>query len=673
MSISLLYIFLSIIGAFAASLFLYFKSLKDSKKLPLILFFLRFLSILALLLVLLNPKWEKTKLTEHKPELVVAVDNSASIRYLNAGKIVTDALSSIRDNKAFQDKFNVNYYSFGEQIKLVDSLSFSESQTNPSKLFRQLKSIYDDKTPIILISDGNQSTGNSYEYYPIKNPIYPLVVGDTTNYADLSIIYLNTNHYAFLDNKFPVEIFSLYKGKETVTAQLSIYRDNNRVYTQQLSFSPEKNSQHTALMLPADGVGNHYYHAVIGTLKNEKNTHNNRKDFSVEIVDQQTNILIVSSFYHPDLGALKKSIESNKQRKATLHVWDGKDVDLSAYQLVILYQPTAELASIFKAIQTSKIGSFIITGTKTDWGFLNSIQNNFSKRTTQLNENYLALYNASFPEFITKDIGFSHLNPLRDKFGVVNFNVPFQTLLYQRIGSTNTEYPLLATYSTNTTKNTVLFGEGLWRWRMINKIENQSFKQFDQFLGTIIQYTASNKAIKQIHLEYDKLSYNSEEQRITATYVNQNFQLDNRASIWLHLTNKLEKITRKIPFSQKEGEYQVILSNLKPGNYDFQVKVDNKNVKNYGSFKVLNYSIEQQFTTANEKKMEKVAQQTGGKVEYVDQLDSLLEYIQNNPQYTSIQKSKKVGTAFIDFRWLLAIIVVSLSLEWFIRKYKGLV
>ena len=130
MSISLLYIFLSIIGAFAASLFLYFKSLKDSKKLPLILFFLRFLSILALLLVLLNPKWEKTKLTEHKPELVVAVDNSASIRYLNAGKIVTDALSNIRDNKAFQDKFNVNYYSFGEQIKLVDSLSFSESQTN---------------------------------------------------------------------------------------------------------------------------------------------------------------------------------------------------------------------------------------------------------------------------------------------------------------------------------------------------------------------------------------------------------------------------------------------------------------------------------------------------------------------------------------------------------------
>ena len=42
------------------------------------------------------------------------------------------------------------------------------------------------------------------------------------------------------------------------------------------------------------------------------------KNFAVEVIDQKTNVAIVSDIIHPDMGALKKAIESNEQRTASI-------------------------------------------------------------------------------------------------------------------------------------------------------------------------------------------------------------------------------------------------------------------------------------------------------------------------------------------------------------------
>ena len=52
--------------------------------------------------------------------------------------------------------------------------------------------------------------------------------------------------------------------------------------------------------------------------------------FSVEVIDEQIKVLILTSILHPDLGVLKKAIESNKQRSATISLIndfysDGKE------------------------------------------------------------------------------------------------------------------------------------------------------------------------------------------------------------------------------------------------------------------------------------------------------------------------------------------------------------
>ena len=87
------------------------------------------------------------------------------------------------------------------------------------------------------------------------------------------------------------------------------------------------------------------YKATIVPIDNEKNTVNNSKFFAVEVIDQKTNVAIVSDFPHPDLGALKKSIESNEQRSATILKPKDYLSQKNDFQLVILYQPNIKFKS----------------------------------------------------------------------------------------------------------------------------------------------------------------------------------------------------------------------------------------------------------------------------------------------------------------------------------------
>jgi len=226
MNISILYYLLSVGFALLIAAALYYI---PKKKKSCYLFGLRFLSVLSLLTLLINPKWEREELTIEKPQLVIAVDNSASIAFVKGKETVENILSELNKNTNLQDKFTIKHYSFGKQTKVFDSLTFAENQSNPTDLIRQMDALSSrEKTPIFLITDGNQTLGTSYEYVKTKNKVFPIIVGDTTQYTDLAITKINVNQYSFLDNQFPVEIFTLYTGIQNTGAQLSIFNNKKR-------------------------------------------------------------------------------------------------------------------------------------------------------------------------------------------------------------------------------------------------------------------------------------------------------------------------------------------------------------------------------------------------------------------------------------------------------------
>jgi hypothetical protein len=667
-----------VIAGVAALLLALFQYLYKSKKNKLNISFavLRFVSIFAILLLIINPKFEKVTFYNEKPNLVVAIDNSESIQHLNQVDNTKQLLKTIENDAQLNEHFNIEYYKFGNTFQSKDSLSFNDSQTNLASVFNNLSQIYKNTTsPTLLITDGNQTYGSDYEYVSqnYKQVVFPIILGDTVTYSDLKIQQLNVNKYAYLKNKFPVEIIAVYNGNTNVSSQLIVTLNNTTVFKQNLNFSKTLNSQTINFTLPASKVGVNSYVATLTPLENEKNIVNNTKPFAVDIIDQKTNIAIVSDIIHPDIGALKKAIESNEQRSVSIVSPNEYLNTMDDFQMIILYQPNTSFKSVFEALDKSKSNKFVITGTQTQWSFLNSIQNNYTQEITTQIEDYQAEENSNYATFIVDDLAFSDFPPLQSKFGSISFSIPVETLLYKRVNNTIIEEPLLATFEDNGRREVLLIGEDIWKWRAQSYLNNKSFQQFDNFIGKLVQYLAINKKRSRLNLEYESFYNGNGDIKILAQFFNKNYEFDARATLNIVLKEINSSKETILPFILKQNNYQVDLSNFPSGDYNFIVNANNGEVTQSGHIKILDYNVEQQFLNANVTKLQHLATNSLGTPYFIDNTSTLIANLLSDSRFKTVQKSSKNVVPLIDFKYLLALIALSLAVEWFLRKYNGLI
>jgi len=667
-----LYIVIALLISLFVPYFQYFYKAKNTAKVTISLFFLKALSLFLLLLLLINPIIKTTTYQNTKPTLSVLVDHSKSIEFFNEAVSVKDIVNQLKTNNSLNDKFALENFGFGDNLQVTDSVFFNANETNIYKAINGLDNLNKRKNaPIILITDGNQTIGNDYEFISSNKKIYPIVVGDTTIYKDLKITQVNVNKYSYIKNKFPVEVILNYQGKESITTKFSIFNGAKIVFTKNITFSKEVNSKIITTNLTSTKEGLNYYTASLQKIENEKNTQNNTKNFSVEVIDEQTKVLIVTAVLHPDIGAIKKAIESNKQRTVDVFLINEFKNQINDYQLFTVYNPNNKFNNLFNEIKQNNSNFILITGTNTDWNFLNKQQLGFSKKHINQTENYGANYNSSFLTFLQKDIGFDQFAPLEDKFGEVIFSKDHQNLLTQKINGIQTEQPLLSVLDVNNQKISVVFGEGIWKWRASSFLNTNSFQEFDQFIGNLVQFTASNKKRSRLEVNTDNLYPANSNINISAFYTDKNYKFDARASIEITITNTATKEVKKLPLSLINNSYQVSVDNLISGDYIFSVEVLGQNIKKYGKFKISDYQIEEQFTSANKNKLKKLASKTGGRLYYKNQIESLIQHLIEDKTYFTTQKSIEKEQNLIDWKWILFLVVVLFTAEWFIRKYFG--
>ncbi|MFK7833142.1 MAG: VWA domain-containing protein [Winogradskyella sp.] len=673
---TIIYITIAAITALLLALFQYLYKSKLKSNLKYVLTVLRAISIFSILLLLINPKFESFTYFDEKPTLVLAVDNSESVSYLKQDQKAKEVLNELKDNTELNERFNIQAYRFGKSVSTLDSLNFNERQSNLALALKQFGEVYANQTaPIVVLSDGNQTYGADYSYMAkgIKQPIYPVILGDSTVYSDVSIKQLNVNRYVYLKNEFPVEIIANYSGKDAVSTEIKIWSGNSVVFRKTLEFNASKSSEIISTALMANSVGVKTYRVELVALNNEKNTVNNSKNFGVEVIDQKTNIALVYERMHPDLGALKKAIESNEQRSVSIIKPKDYLSKINDFQLVILYQPNNKFNAILKEIEEQKLNSFIFAGTTTNWNSLNASQDYFKQKVTNQTENYQASLNRNYGTFIVENLDFNSFPPLKSEFGSLQIAVPHETLLFKTVNGIITEDILLATFEANTTKHAILNGEDIWRWRAQSFINTNSFNAFDEFINKLVQYLSSNKKRKRINIDYKSFYNGNDDVIITAQYFNKNFEFDNSASLSIVLKNKDDESRREVPLLLNNGNYTVDLSGIKAGLYDFTVKHNSEAVSASGSFQVLEYNVEQQFLNADVDKLNAVAENSDGKVFFPSESSQLINNLLGDKRYATIQKSTKNIVPLMDWKYLLGIIALSLFAEWFIRKYNGLI
>ena len=78
------------------------------------------------------------------------------------------------------------------------------------------------------------------------------------------------------------------------------------------------------------------------------------------------------------------------------------------------------------------------------------------------------------------------------------------------------------------------------------------------------------------------------------------------------------------------------------------------------------------FVNPDKNRLEQLASNTNGAVFYPNQMEQLIKSLVENQNYIPIQKTTIKKSPLIDWSWLLLLLIASLAIEWFTRKYNGL-
>jgi hypothetical protein len=670
---TLILLILSVVIAGFLSFYQYIYKVKKKSKLIYFLTFLRGMSWVILFLLLINPVISIKSNEIQKTPLPIVFDNSKSISEVKGTASALQLYEKIKSDKALSAKFDVQFYAFDDTFEVLRTLDFKGKQSDIDGVAKNLKQLYRNKVhPIVLVTDGNQTLGNDYVFSFKENAdVYPIVLGDTTTVIDLKINQINVNKYAFYKNKFPVEVLLQYNGNQQVSSNFSIANGNQIVCKQQLVFSKNKRSQTLRLLLDANSVGMSTYKATITSKIKEKNTYNNSKKFAVDILDQRSEIAIVSTINHPDISALKRSIEVNKQRKVT--VVNPKEIkSLQNYSLLILYQPNSFFSAVFEQNKVAKLNTFVVTGTSTDFNFLNQQQTELQFKVSGQNENYLAHFENDFNLFAQDNIGFENFPPLEHKFGTILPKTKTSALLSARINTVQLQNPILTFAENGNSRTAYLLGENIWKWRLESHLNANSFTNFDLFTDKIIQFLATNSSKNNLTVTYESFYESGDNILITAAYFNKNYAFDDKAQLTILLKNKATKATKKYDLLKSNSQFQVHLDGLAPGAYSFTLTEKQSQSKFTGVFDVADFDLEKQFVNPDRIRLSQLAATTKGTLYYPKQVATLLDKLTADEYYLPVQKQQISKTPLIDWQSILLLLIALLGIEWFVRKYNGM-
>ncbi|WP_338409750.1 hypothetical protein [uncultured Flavobacterium sp.] len=664
---------LSVLIAGLLSYYQYLYKATSKSNLNLFLTFLRFTSYLTVFVLLINPVISQKSLEIVKTPLPIFFDNSQSIKELNAQENIKSVYEALKDNKKLKTKFDVQIYLFDSEIHQDKPFDFIGKQTKLDDVAQNVKQLFKAPfIPVLIVTDGNQTQGRDYVYSFQSNvAVFPVIVGDTTQVEDLKNNQININKYAFLKNKFPVEIFVQYNGPKSIQADVIIYENGKPVFKEKISFSSKQKVKTITAFLNANTVGIKKYKATINSSLVEKNKTNNTKYFSLEILDQRKEIALISTITHPDLGVIKRSIESNELRK--VKIVNPKEInDLSNFNACIFYQPNAEYLPLISKAKKLKINAFFITGNSTNYDVMNQSQSDLVFKMTNQKENYNASYNEQFNLFAQDNIGFDSFSPLENGFGSVQINANVSVLLGSKINRIDVNNPMLCFSENASFRKAYLLGENIWRWRIESYVKTNNFTQFDMFMDKIIQFLTSNSTNTSLVVSHESFYNSGEPIEIKAQFFNKNYEFDENALLRITLKNQANNSLKTFDFLKANTEYKVNLDNLVPGNYSFTVVEKNTKTSFSAAFEILDFEIEKQFVNADKKHLEQLAQNTNGIVFYPNTVDALIENLMDNKNYKSIQKEIIKKTPLIEWTWLMILLAITLATEWFVRKYNGL-
>ena len=645
------------------------------------MFIFRFVVVSILCFLLLSPLIKTIFNTVEKPIIVITQDNTSSI-LMNKDSLFykTEYLTKIEDLKQkLSSTYEVRMYGFDEQFDEKANIDFKGKITNLSNVFSELENRFYNQNigAVILATDGIFNEGANPVYTSQTNgiPIYAIALGDTTPQKDIILKDVVLNKLTFLGNQFPIEVNGLVQEGEGFKTKLEITNKGKIVFEKEYQINSSNFSINENILIEAKNVGIQNYKVKLTTIENEVNIANNVQDVYIEVLDGRQEILILANAPHPDLKALKLSIESNENYKVKTQMINDFNGNTEAYSLVILHQISGN-EEVVQKLQQSKTSIWYILDAKSTINQFNKLNTgleilNSNGQTNQV----LANVNEQFPLFSLSENTIKYINgttPLLSVFGTYKMNGNGYNLLNQKIGSVVTQSPLMTFFQLENKKLAVLAGEGIWRWRIQEFNKTKKHEAIEELINKIVQFLSVKEDKSKFRLIAKNKFLENEDIVFNAELYNDSYELENEPEIELQVTNENNE-EFKYSFNKTTNAYFLNAGIFIPGSYQYhaKVKLGDKQYAEDGEFQVARIQLEMNNTIANHQLLANLVKKHDGKLFYPSDMGNIPVSIQSNTNIASIIFEEKDLKELINLKWIFVLLIGFLSLEWFLRKRNG--
>lgn len=654
------------------------------KRVRNLLFGLRALAVTIISFLLFAPLIRHVNRTLEKPLIIIAQDNSASIRVSTTKDFNEQSyVSELKKlEKAFSEDYDVRSFSFGSGMKSGLDLSFNAPLTDIASVFKLVDEQFSNRNigALIIGSDGiyNRGSNPEYEAKNLKSPIYTIALGDTIPKRDLVISNVNYNNITYLDNQFQIEItIEAYQAQNSLSV-LSVSDKSGTVFSKPISINSNEYRLVVPITLLAKNKGIQQYTIRLSPISNELSVKNNAQTIFVEVIDGRQKVYILAHSPHPDLAAIKQSVEINKNYSVKISfVDDVSKTDIEEAGLVILHQlpsVSTNAQEILKKLSAKPL--LYVLGAQSNVNAFSSSQSVLGITSSGNTQEAIASFEPDFYAFTLSDVNKQRIRnfaPLLSPFGNYGLKGPGDVMMSQQIGKVVTKMPLLVFAEDARRKVAVLAGEGIWRWRLEDFQENGNHEAIDELLGKTVQYLSTREDKRKFRAYPSKNAFDENEHIIlNAELYNNAFELINTPDVNISLTNKSGK-NYAFVFSRTSNAYNLDAGILPAGEYSYTARTELGKDKHtaFGQFVITQQQAEFKQTRANHQLLYTLARQSGGKMIFPAQMQELTGLIKANETVKTLSYEDRKYEEPINLKLIFFIILALLTVEWFSRKRNG--
>lgn len=681
------FIGLCILLGFIFAFILYFRERKNefAAWLRWVMAIFRAITISAISFLLLNPLFRTVTSYTEKPLIIFAQDNSSSILvgkdstyYSNQYK--TDIQKILDD---LSNDYQLIQYTFGSEVQNSSNFTFSDDVSNISELLDEIgnRNIHRNVGAIIIASDGiiNRGLNPVYSPFNMNVPLYTLALGDTNMQKDLIINKVNFNRIAYLENEFPVEVILNARMLSGARTRVTVEHKNKVLGAENITIRTKNDFQVIRFNLKAESAGLQRYTITIDPVKDEISYGNNRQDIFIDILESKQKILLLYDAPHPDVSALKQSLQSNVNYEFEDYLIGDFKKNISEFNLVIFHglpSVTNPIRDILSRAKTGLVPTLYVLTQETDLSVFNK-QNTGIKIGAEnlLFNEVLPAYNIEFNLFSLNPSTLKFIEnfpPLVGPYGNIQLGASSFPLFYQTIGTINTREPLMIFNRGLDYKAGVILGEGLWKWRLKNYAINSNHDAFDDIFNKSFQYLALKIDKSQFRLFHKNNFTENENIEFEAEVYNEIYEMIDNAEISLEIKSSSGE---QFPFnfSPSRGRYYLNAGKLPADSYTYssRVKAVPDLLIKEGEFTVSALNIENVNSLADHNLLFSLANKYDGEMIFPGQIGNIPEIIRSSEDIKPVIYNRKKYNELLNLPWILGLILFFLSAEWFIRKRAG--